>query len=148
MDGMAAVGGSISGRWIWMRGLLEQVVRFGGVGVLNTIVGLAIIWLAMWVGMPPIASNAIGYAVGLTLSFWLNRSWTFEGGQQNNSSSGLRSEAQRFFIAFLTAWLLNVAVVWMGLHYTTSSPYLLQIAGMATYTLMFFVICRVWVFLK
>jgi len=63
------------------RQLLRQLLRFGVVGVANTVVCLAILWtlhdgfgVAVWL------ATAAGYAVAIVQSYLLNRSWTFAGG--------------------------------------------------------------------
>jgi putative flippase GtrA len=127
-----------------MRDLVRQASRFGLVGLINTAVGLSLIWLAMASGLPAIPANAIGYLVGIMVSFMLNRAWTFrlDGRKQVRASVAFR----RFFIAAGAAWILNIAVVWSGLELTGISPYLLQLFGVATYSASFFVMCRTWVF--
>lgn len=132
-----------------MTGLTRQLLRFGAVGLLNTGIGLCAIWVAMWVGVSPILSNAIGYAVGLVVSFSLNRSWTFrrkDRGVAQGRAGGVMADMRRFLLAFMAAWLLNVSVVWIGLQTTEISPYLLQIAGISAYTVSIFVLCRMFVF--
>ncbi len=129
-----------------MNGIARQALRFGAVGVLNTGIGLGAIWLAMWVGISPILSNAIGYAIGLVVSFSLNRNWTFRRDDGSEGAPTVLSDMTRFAAAFLASWLLNISVVWTGLQLTEISPYLLQIAGMLTYTVSFFLFCRIWAF--
>lgn len=129
-----------------MRPLAKQVFRFSAVGVLNTGIGLCMIWLAMWLGTSPIVSNVIGYSVGLIASFGFNRSWTFQREYGGHKTESVVRPMSRFFFAFAVAWLLNIAVVSSGLSMTAISPYFLQLAGMMIYTVSFFVFCRFWVF--
>lgn len=129
-----------------MSSLVRQAVRFGSVGLVNTAVGLSLIWLAMWFGAGPLLANALGYVAGLVVSFNLNRFWTFAGPDKFDTLGDTLAKARRFGGAFAVAWCLNAAVVWTGVQITDISPYLLQIAGMVTYTICFFVLCRIWVF--
>ena len=129
-----------------MSSITKQALRFGAVGVLNTSLGLASIWLLMWLGASAIASNAIGYGLGLILSFSLNRNWSFESKKFEIPGENGRSDIPKFLIAFFSSWVFNVAVVALGMQITSVSPYLLQIFGMATYTVSFFILCRLWVF--
>lgn len=63
------------------RPALRQLLRFGVVGVANTIVCLAILWaLRDGYGVAVWLASAIGYAVAIAQSYVLNRSWTFAGG--------------------------------------------------------------------
>ena len=53
-------------------------LRFCAVGVLNPLVGLPSFFALMrFGGVQYVVANAVGYAVGITISFLLNRSWTF-----------------------------------------------------------------------
>lgn len=128
-----------------MTGLLRQAVRFGAVGFLNTAIGLSAIWLAMALGFQPLQANAMGYALGLVISFTLNRAWTFRDEQVGEARS-IGSTLPRYAVAFAIAWTLNIVIVWIGLRFTGYSPYLLQFFGVATYTATFFILCRIWVF--
>lgn len=69
---------------VWKRASQSTVVRFGIVGVINTIVGTSVMFLAYnlfhlsyWV------SSALNYIVGSIVSFFLNKHFTFRS--QNRS---------------------------------------------------------------
>ena len=126
-----------------MRELTRQAARFGAVGLVNTAIGLGAIWGAMAFGVAAIPANIFGYVVGLIISFVLNRGWTFRRG---SAPMQVRIAAPRFAGSFVVAWLLNIGVVWIGLQTTVISPYLLQLAGVLTYSVTFFFLCRIWVF--
>jgi putative flippase GtrA len=80
--------------------------RFGVIGVLNTVVGLAVILLAREAaGWSDVAANALGYGVGLSLSFVLNRRWTFR------HKGRWLPAALRFVVVVFGAWLLNISCV-------------------------------------
>jgi putative flippase GtrA len=71
----------LSGASPHARPALRQLLRFGLVGVANTVLCLVILWtlhdrfgLAVWL------ASAIGYAIAIVQSYVLNRSWTFAGG--------------------------------------------------------------------
>ncbi len=57
---------------------IVQAIRFGIVGVLNTGITLAVIFVLMKVlGVHYALSNVIGYLLGSLNSFMLNKKWTF-----------------------------------------------------------------------
>ncbi len=95
---------------------MQQLIRFGLVGIFNTLLGYAIIFFAMYgLGMSPVVSNAWGYGLGLITSYWLNRTFTFK------SSSAVKQEAPRFMVVVALAYSINLGVllVWtngLGLH--------------------------------
>lgn len=63
------------------RPVLRQMVRFGVVGVANTVLCLAIVWtLRDSFGWPVWLASGAGYAISIGQSYLLNRNWTFAGG--------------------------------------------------------------------
>ena len=59
---------------------LKQALKFGSVGVLNTLLDLGLyIVLTHWLGLgdQPVVAKAISYSVGVINSFFVNRVWTF-----------------------------------------------------------------------
>ena len=123
-----------------MKQFTRQAAAFGSVGILNTAIGLGVIWFSMLLGATPVVANVLGYAVGLALSFSLNRSFTFR------NSERVRPQLLRFAMAFAIAWGCNIAALLAGIHWAGLSAYLMQIGGMVTYTVLFFLLCRSWVF--
>ena len=83
-----------------------RVCKFLAVGLLNTLVGLMVIYLCKWVaGFGDVTANMIGYAVGLLNSFAWNRQWTFR-----DSGAALPALA-RFASVFLVSYAANLATV-------------------------------------
>lgn len=123
-----------------MLGLTRQAIRFGAVGVANTAVGLAaIILLQTCTNVGPYWSNAGGYAAGLIVSYLANARWTFQA--QNRSMATFL----RFFLAFVFSYGANLFALYAAL--SIGVPVLLaQVLGMATYSVLFFFICRLVVF--
>ncbi|MGL4491886.1 MAG: GtrA family protein, partial [Tannerellaceae bacterium] len=57
---------------------LRQVVKYGVVGLANTLFTALVIWVCMELFLwDPVVSNVVGYAIGLINSFVWNRRWTF-----------------------------------------------------------------------
>lgn len=121
--------------------MLRSALRFGFVGLLNTLVGLAVIAALLQMGAGDYPANAGGYVVGLCLSFTLNRIWTFE--VRGPVAAG---EAARFLVAFAIAYSANLAVLtgMRGLGFERSLVG--QGAGIVTYSICFFLLSRAFVF--
>lgn len=85
---------------------MKQFSRFLLVGFANTALGYAVIFSCMYLGgLMPELSNVIGYLVGLMVSYFLNRNFTFRSSQQRST------EFVRFFIVFLTAYTANITAL-------------------------------------
>lgn len=111
------------------------------VGVLNTLVGLLVIYGCKWIwGLGDAPANAIGYLVALANSFYLNRTWTFA------SHGAVLPAMLRFLIVFLLAYLVNLLVVLAMVHQLGVNGYLAQAVGIGPYTVLSYLGSRHYVF--
>jgi putative flippase GtrA len=71
----------VAGLSAWLRApVLVQMVKFGIVGISNTLLTFAVYtFLLKALGVWYLAASAIGFIVGATNGFLLNRRWTFAG---------------------------------------------------------------------
>jgi putative flippase GtrA len=119
----------------------KRPIRFVIVGVLNSLVGLAIIYgCKYFLGMGDMAANIVGYAVGLTVSFVLNSAWTFEYRGPKLAAAG------RFLGVFAISYVVNLATVMGLIHLAGVNSYLAQAAGMPVYTICFYLLSRAYAF--
>jgi putative flippase GtrA len=118
-----------------------SLIKFLLVGILNTALGLSVIFaVQQFTTLSDIAANMIGYALGLTMSFCLNKRWTF-GFRGEQAASLLR-----FLGVFAIAYCANLATV-IGLKATaTLNPLWNQALGVIPYTALFYVGSRCYVF--
>ena len=124
-----------------MNGLIRQSLRFGAVGVVNTVIGLLAIYAVIFFfNTGPATANAVGYAIGLAVSFALNRIWTFGDGRS------VGKVLPRYLLAAAISYLLNLSVVLLCTHYFDVGPYLVQLYGIGIYTVTLFLGCRWFVF--
>jgi putative flippase GtrA len=124
-----------------MSRLVRQAVRFGAVGLINTAVGLVLIYSAMYFfGLGPGVANAIGYGFGLIISFGLNRIWTFEEKRPARIFLG------RYILVAGVAYLCNMCAVLAGVSVFHINPYLIQLLGISLYTVLMFFGCKWLVF--
>lgn len=86
---------------------LRQLIKYGMVGVLNTVVTLLAIFICKSViGINPYLSNAIGYALGVINSFIWNRKWVF------HSHGRIHREALLFFTGVGICYCIQLVCVY------------------------------------
>ena len=69
--------------------MIVQFLKFGIVGVSNTLLAFAVYTLLLKVfGVWYVAASAIGFAVGAVNGFLLNRRWTFNGARRRRADAG------------------------------------------------------------
>jgi len=121
--------------------MLTASLRYLIVGVFNTIVGLGTIYLCKWAaGIPDVPANAIGYSVGVIVSFSLNRRWTF-------AHTGPRLTAfLRFVMVLGLAYLANLATVLFCIDQIGINSYVAHALGVVPYTVVGFLGSKLYAF--
>jgi putative flippase GtrA len=124
-----------------IRSIALQFTRFLVTGVFNTAVGLGVIWFC-WrvIGLPPVVANAIGYCVGLCVSFLINRTWTFR------SDRSTKSALPRFLAVFVVSYLANLATLLLLTDVFHVRVEWATLAANVPYTLVFYCGSRWFVF--
>jgi putative flippase GtrA len=113
----------------------SRVWRFSVVGVVNTAIGLAVIYGGLLAGLGDFASNALGYGVGLVVSFVLHRGWTFAG-----RTTTLSRDALGFGVAWVIAYLANLAVIGVGRSLGFVENPFVQLAGVLVFAAAFYLL--------
>lgn len=126
------------------RAFLASALRYGLAGVVNTLVGFSII-VALDVGLhvPAHLANAIGYAVGICVSFALSKLFVFRARRP------ARSAPVRYVIAVASAFALNQGVLTLAklaLPQGDLSSVAAQGAAAVSYTATLFLLSHFWVF--
>jgi putative flippase GtrA len=89
-----------------MKQSMKQFAKYLLVGVLNTSVGYGIIFSCMYLlGLGAVISNALGYGIGMAVSYTVNRDFTFE----RNIKGG--AAAPRFLLVALLAYGANLGML-------------------------------------
>jgi len=114
--------------------------RYAGSGVLNTLVGLSVIFILMALGVSPILANIGGYLVGLIMGFFLSKKLVFR------SNGHVTSESIRYMAAFLTSFILNLIVLQSTLSVIHLNANYAQLLSAATYTITMYLLSRFIVF--
>lgn len=121
--------------------IIKQAIKYGIVGVSNTLITAVVIWIMMKVfGCSLVLSNAVGYIAGVLNSFVLNKQWTFK------KSGNWGSSAIRFGIAFGICYLSQLLLVMYLDKTLTIDPYYSQLIGMVFYTIINFLMNKYYTF--
>jgi len=90
--------------------IVAQLVRYGAVGVSNTLIGFGVYALCLdLLAIHYEVSLAIAYVVGAINGYLLNRYWTFSAHDADHSTSGWRYAAVQ-----VAAFLTNLVLLHIG----------------------------------
>lgn len=120
---------------------VKQAIKYGIVGLGNTLITAGVIWVMMkLLGCSDITSNVVGYVAGVLNSFVWNKQWTFQ------SSAGWTSSAIRFGVVFGICYLLQLGVLMVLNKHLPIDPYYNQLIAMAFYTAINFIMNKLYTF--
>lgn len=112
---------------------VAEFIKFLIVGALNTAIGLSAIYALMFFwGIDPFLSNLTGYLFGIMVGYRLNRFWTFSARQ------GSRWSLLSYFMVASASYAVNIIVVFLSIK-LNADPYLAQLAGIGSYTILAYV---------
>lgn len=123
------------------KNLFAEAGRFLSVGVVNTAIGLLVIYFAKWfLQFGDVAANALGYAIGFLISFTLNSRWTF------TYRGPLTIAFAKFMLVVLVAYGMNLLMVISSINILGLNSYLAQTLGVPIYTATTYVASKYLVF--
>jgi putative flippase GtrA len=118
-----------------------QFLKFGLVGVSNTLIAFAVYTLLLkGFGVWYIAASAIGFAVGAVNGFLLNRRWTFRG------HVGDAFTPVRWAVVQSCGLGLNLALLYVFVHDAAVDKLLAQAFATGVVTVLTFIANRAWTF--
>lgn len=119
----------------------QRLARYVAVGAANTLVGLSVIFAAkLLLGLDDVLANLLGYAVGISLGFLLNRNWTFE------HDGDVAGALARYLCVLLAAYSVNLLTVLYAIDVLRINSYLAQALGVIPYFLVGYVGSRAFAF--
>jgi putative flippase GtrA len=121
--------------------VLVQFVKFGIVGVSNTLLTLLVYTLLLKVfGVWYLGASAIGFIVGATNGFLLNRRWTFR------DHVGDSLTPVRWAVVQSCGLGIDLGLLYVFVHDAGVDKLLAQVAATAVVTVTTFIANRAWTF--
>lgn len=114
--------------------------RYAGSGAVNTIIGFAVIFLLMALGVSPIVSNVGGYLVGFFFGFVVSKRFVFRSGGR------IAAEGIRYLAAFLISLISNLLVLHFTLEVLHLNASFAQLPAAVTYMIIMYLLTRWFVF--
>jgi putative flippase GtrA len=105
----------MKGRNLW--NLMIQAIKFGIVGISNTLISMAVYYLCLALGIHYIAANVLGFIVGTINAYFWNNKYVFK--KQENEVRDTKKSVIKVFISYgFTLGLSTILLAfWVdGLH--------------------------------
>jgi len=120
--------------------LLWQFIKFGIVGVSNTLVSLAVYYVLVYLGMHYLPANVAGFMLGTLNSYYWNNKFVF------SRSGGHLRAIVKMYVCYTFTFILASGLLVLQIEYLGISAYIAPLVNIPlTMTINFF-INKLWVF--
>lgn len=113
----------------------KSLYRYGLVGIISNLMVYCVFVALIWASVPPVWAAAMCYVLGLTVSYLINRRWSFE------STASHRSDLLRFLLAYGVG--LVATLVFISMLTLVFRPEIAQVINIVLTAVVIYVCLRV-----
>lgn len=117
---------------LFNKALFGKFFRFGLIGLLNTLVGYGCFYLFLTLKIHYLIAYTLAHIIGTIHSFLWNKYWTFQ------SKGKLRKELFRFFLIYLSTYLVNLFCLYILVKLFSWNPRIAQALVLFVLTVLSF----------
>lgn len=145
MDKLQAIFHSKSNAEFWA--LVKQFIKFGVVGLSNTVISLSIYYIFVWIS-PSLYmwGNLVGWVVSVFNAFFWGNRVVFKS--ESNTRKDMLSRLIKSYVSYGSTFLLSTLLLWLEVHYWGISEWLAPIANLLLTIPLNFIINKLWTFRK
>ncbi len=129
-----------------MQNRIKQFVKFGIVGSINSILGLVIYWICIWIGTHYLVANATGFIITVAISYVLNNTFTFLPSDGARVSWSFKALLKVYVSYFFTGILINSVLLWFWNDYIGISENLSPILNLFVTVPINFLLNKLWAY--
>ncbi len=127
-------------------GRYVQFIKFGIVGVSNTLISLLVYWLCFYgLHMHYQVANILAFVISVTNAYYWNSRYVFKTGEKR----GLKDHVKAYFKAFLSygsTWLLGTALLTLWVEVCGISEGIAPVINLLITIPLNFVLNKFWAF--
>lgn len=121
---------------------LIQIIKFGLVGLSNTVISLLIYYVLIWGGINYLLSTITGYLLSSVWGYFLNKIWVFKAKKQRAFGKSLT----RYYIVYSVSLILSIALAYFWVDLLGITKYISPILSMCITIPFNFVLNKYWVY--
>ena len=124
-------------------GLALQFIKFGMVGVANTLITLVSYWVLVHIGLYYIISYAVGYLLGIANAYFWNNRYVFTHGREERSHV---KSAAKVLISYGFTFLLSELLLYIQIDQLSWSHTVAPIINLFITIPLNFLLNKFWAF--
>lgn len=122
-----------------------QFVKFGFVGVSNTVISLVTYWILVWFNCNIYVANITGFVVSVLNSYYWNSIYVFKKAS-NEERNPLFALLKTFFSYALTGLALNNVLLWLFTDKIGLNKYIAPVLSLLITVPLNFIMNKFWAF--
>ena len=91
--------------------IIKQFVKFGLVGLSNTIINLAVYYGLLYLGVHYLIANTVGFIVSVLNAYYWNRKYVFKKSENKISKSLIKT-----YVSYGSTFLLGTGLMFVMVH--------------------------------
>ena len=124
--------------------VVKQFIKFGLVGVSNTVISLAIYYICIYFGMHYLIANIIAFAISVMNAFYWNNKYVFARKQDEDRS--LLKSALKVFMSYGSTFLLGTALLFFWVDCLNISDLIAPLINLCITIPLNFILNKLWAF--
>ena len=120
--------------------LLEQLIKFGGIGGFLAIISICIYYITLDIlHLPVYPIYIVVYCIAVWVSYMLNSKYTFK---EERSQKSL----MKYYLVYAVGLGIGLSLIYLGKSFTDLSDFWVTVASIIPRTLFVFVLSKFFVF--
>ena len=122
-----------------------QFIKFGIVGIANTLIGYVVYTFCVWLGMHYLLANVMGFFVSVLNAFYWSDHFVFKKG--DNEQRGLWASFLKTVLSYaITGIILNSILLWLFINELNVSEYIAPLVILLITVPTNFILNKYWSF--
>lgn len=127
-------------------GILEwgyQFIKFGIVGLSNTIISFAVYYILLYLQVNYIIANTMGFIISVLNAYYWNNKYVFKS--KNDTKSGVR-KLVKTFASYGSTFILSTILLVIMVHYLNISEIIAPVINLIITIPLNFLLNKFWAF--
>jgi len=129
-----------------LKKLIVQFIKFGIVGVSNTLISLAIYYVLIFFKCNYIVANTIGFIISVLNAYYWNNKYVFKA--KNDTKKDTIKQLIKVYMSYGVTFLLSTVLLYIMVDCLDISEYIAPIINLCITVPINFVMNKLWAFKK
>lgn len=131
-----------------LKKLIVQFIKFGIVGVSNTLISLAIYYVLVLFNCNYIVANTLGFIISVLNAYYWNNKYVFKSNDKVVGKKGKIKQIIKVYASYGVTFLLSTVLLYIMVDCLGISEYVAPIINLCITVPLNFVMNKLWAFKK